>query len=100
MPSIMRRELEVTLKDLRFLSLSCADCRTVVSLDMEAKATVDPKTRKTIFSLERCPRCGRAFDSAIPPNVDALYGAYQKVPDTLRSVIAFRVPMGEDRMGN
>jgi 4-hydroxy-3-methylbut-2-en-1-yl diphosphate synthase IspG/GcpE len=90
MRAIMRQEFEITLKDLRFVSMKCTECHTVVILDMDRKAEVSAVTRESVFALVACPTCGRAFDSALPKSVAALHDAYVNVPDRLRDSITFR----------
>jgi len=92
MSAIMRHELELTLKDLRLISIRCGNCRTVVTMDMERKEDVSPKTREGAFSLRNCPICGNAYDSALPSSIDSIHRAYQGVREDLRDLVTFRTP--------
>jgi ribosomal protein S27E len=85
MPGVMHEEFEITLKDLRFLSMKCASCKTVVTIDMERKAEISPLDRQSTFALTKCPMCGLPFDSALTEHVNSLHAAYLGVPDRLRT---------------
>ena len=82
---IAHTEFEIALNDLRFFSLKCAECSTVITLDMERG------TGQTVFSLTSCPICNRAFDSCVPNILHALHTAYVGKPDWLRKLIRFRI---------
>jgi hypothetical protein len=82
----MHEETVVSLNDLQFVCIECPDCRTRVILDMEQQFVV---AGRTVFSPEVCPGCRKAFDSAIPGNLDTLQRVYSAIPRALRSAITF-----------
>jgi len=85
----MHEEFVISLKDLRFVSIKCPHCQTVVTLDMERKTEVS-SNRDRFFTPNTCPGCAKDFDSALPVNVNALHDAYRSVPEWLRESITFR----------
>lgn len=91
------QEFEITLKDLRFVSTKCANCQTVITLDMERKTEISPKSRESSFFLTIFPVCGRAYDSSLPGSINSIHAAYQAVPERLRDLIAFRAKADSEK---
>ncbi len=71
----MRKQIVISLADLRFVSVECPECRTVVTMDMQEPHEFAQK--HDAFTPKECPGCSRQYDSAIRPNVDKFQKAYQ-----------------------
>jgi hypothetical protein len=80
----MHKELVVSLADLRYVSISCPQCRTKVILDM--KEPSERVNKQGIFAPKSCPGCLNSYDTAIQPSVDAFQRVYAAL-----SAIAERV---------
>lgn len=70
----MQKQLVVSLADLRFVSIECPTCRTLVTMDM--KDPHELKVKHDAFTPKDCPACRNQYDSAIRPGVDAFQRAY------------------------
>ncbi len=66
----MQKELVVSLEDIQCVGIQCQYCGARVILDMQAKVT------REMFSPQRCPGCGKDYDSAITNNLDDLRRVY------------------------
>ncbi|MGA2267561.1 MAG: hypothetical protein ABSH44_03725 [Bryobacteraceae bacterium] len=73
----MRRQITITVGELRYISINCPHCRTVMTLDMLEPSEI--ATKHKCFGPLRCSVCEKDYDSAIRPNVDALWKAYQSL---------------------
>ena len=71
----MYKQFVVSLADLRFFSIECQLCKTVVTLDMKDVHELAQKYDNA-FCPKDCAGCRRQYDSAIRPNVDAFQKAY------------------------
>jgi ribosomal protein S27E len=96
---IMREELVIALKDLRFVSVKCPHCQTAVTLDMDREPTISAN-HESFFAPKLCPGCGKGFDSALPRNVNAIHEAYRGVPEDLREAIVFQIDVSASRPEN
>jgi hypothetical protein len=71
----MRKELVISLVDIRYICIKCQNCKAEVTLDMQAK--YDLAEKYGAFAPKQCPVCQQRYDSAIPENVDQLRKAYR-----------------------
>jgi primosomal protein N' len=71
---IMQKQFVVSLADLRFVSIECPTCRTLVTMDMKEPHEFTKKY--DAFTPKDCPACRQQYDSAVRPGVDALQRAY------------------------
>lgn len=67
----------ISLADLRFVSIECPECKTLVTMDMQEPHEFAQK--HGAFTPNECPGCSRQYDSAIRPNVDKFQKAYQSL---------------------
>jgi hypothetical protein len=86
----MHEETVICLTDLQFVCIECPHCKTKVTLDMSRDFSL-PDGR-TVFAPTSCPGCRKAFDSALPENIDTLRRIYEAIPETLRASITFPKP--------
>ncbi len=70
----MHKQFVVSLADLRFVSVECPTCKTVVTMDM--KEPHELKVKHDAFTPKDCSACRHQYDSAIRPGVDAFQRAY------------------------
>lgn len=70
----MQKQLVASLADLRFVSIECPTCRTLVTMDM--KEPHEFTAKYDAFTPKDCPACRHQYDSAVRPGVDALQRAY------------------------
>jgi hypothetical protein len=81
----MHKELVVSLADLRFVSITCPTCRTVVTLDLKEPSEFAQK-HDGAFSPKQCPGCRQDYDTAIRPSIDTFqraYGSLIKIADRI-----------------
>ncbi|MGH7487071.1 MAG: hypothetical protein ACRD9L_21655 [Bryobacteraceae bacterium] len=81
----MRKQILISIADLRYVSIECPQCRAQVVLDMKERSAFAEK--HGLFAPPECPACHTPYDSAIQPNVDNLQRAYQsllKIADRIR----------------
>lgn len=83
----MRKELVVSLADLRYVSIECPTCRAVVTLDMKERSAF--AQREEIFAPKKCPGCFTPYDSAIQPSIDKFQKCYEALAP-IADRIAFR----------
>jgi hypothetical protein len=84
----MKNQITISLGDLRYVSITCPHCRTVVTLDM-----VEPSelaTKHGCFAPTKCPGCGKEYDSAIRPSLDQLWRTYTALLP-IKDAISFSV---------
>jgi len=93
----VRKEVVISIADLRYVCIECPQCQTKVILDMEQKAAFAEK--HGIFAPKECPGCHSAYDSAIQPNIDQLQRAYQSLLEIADRITfcSASVGNGEDR---
>ena len=70
----MHNESVIGLSDLRYISITCQECRTVVTLDMQEPSDFSAKHD---FCPQSCPGCQRQYDSAIAKNVNGFQKSYR-----------------------
>jgi hypothetical protein len=75
----IRREVVVSLDDLRFIRITCSHCNTTVNMDMQGE--FKSSQQRLVFAPRACPGCHKSFDSAIE-NVDV----FQRVYHTLAPI--------------
>jgi hypothetical protein len=85
---LMHKQLVVSLADLRFVSIECPLCKTVVTLDMKEPHELAQKYDNA-FCPKDCPGCRKQYDSAIRPNVDSFQKSYQALGE-IADRISFR----------
>jgi hypothetical protein len=68
----MRSEVIFSLTDLRYISIACPECNTVVTLDTEGHSKL--RDQHDHFTPKKCPGCQRDYDSAIE-HIDAFWKA-------------------------
>jgi phage FluMu protein Com len=73
----MKKELIISLADLRYISITCPRCKTQVVLDMKEPSEFSQK--HDYFSPNKCPGCLTLYDSAIEPAVANLQRFYQSL---------------------
>lgn len=71
---VMQKQYVVSLTDLRFVSIECPTCRTLVTMDM--KEPHEFTAKYDAFTPKDCPACRHQYDSAVRPGVDAFQRAY------------------------
>lgn len=83
----MHKELVVSLKDLRYVSIACPHCRTVVILDMQERSSFGENN--DYFCPKQCPGCQTTYDTAIQPGIDGFQKCYKKL-STIADRVSFR----------
>ena len=74
----MNKQVLVSMKDLRYATLLCRHCNTRVTLDFASE--FQPGSGATPFKAPtECPRCGSAYDSAVPGSVNGMQKIYRAV---------------------
>ena len=81
---MMQREFIVSLADLRYVTITCPQCRTQVTLDM--KEPSEFSKNHEYFAPSKCPGCHNLYDTAIAPAVNGFQRSYELV-----SAIADRI---------
>lgn len=76
--SPMKTQISVSLADLRYVSIHCPGCRTVVTLDMK-KPSEFSKTHDMAFCPAECPGCREKYDTAIRPAVTTFQKSYESL---------------------
>ena len=76
---MMQRELIVSLADLRYVTITCPQCRTQVTLDMKEPSEFSQKHESGYFAPRHCPGCTALYDTAIVPAVNGFQRLYQSV---------------------
>jgi hypothetical protein len=71
----MHKQIVVSLSDLRFVSVACPLCKTIVTLDMKEPHELAQK-HDNAFCPKDCPGCRKQYDSAIRPSIDGFQKAY------------------------
>ncbi len=71
----MQKQFVISLCDLRYVCIECPHCKAVVTLDM--KETSEFQSKQGVFAPKECPGCRKAYDTAIPPNVDSFQRSYK-----------------------
>jgi len=84
----MHKELVVSLADLRYVSISCQNCRTVVTLDMKTPSEFAQKNDGA-FAPKQCPGCRQDYDTAIRPSVESFQRSYHSLME-IAGRISFR----------
>jgi hypothetical protein len=84
----MQKQFVVSLADLRFISIECPTCRTIVTMDMKEPHELTKKY--DAFTPKDCPACRHQYDSAVRPGVDALQRAYAAL-GTIADRVSFRM---------
>ncbi len=74
----MQKQIVISLMDLRYVSIECPHCKTVVTLDMKG-GLGDLGKKHKVFTPEKCPACPADYDTAIKENVDGFCRAYQSL---------------------
>ena len=70
----MHKEIVISLKDLRYISIECPLCKSRVIMDM--KETHKIAKEQDSFSPRKCPACLVSYDTAIPSNINRLQETY------------------------
>ena len=81
----MHKQIVISLSDMRYISIGCPTCNSVLTLDMSQK--VDPDSRYHTFLPTSCGVCQTQYDTALV-NINGLHGIYQslgKVADRITS---------------
>ena len=86
----MRKEFILTMKDLRFVRITCQACGVQVTLDL---ANFQKNLRRNTFTPRTCPACGMDFDRTTQ-HLDAIQERYQALTD-LGVHVAFCVQVEE-----
>ena len=60
----IHRQLVISLADLRYVSIECPNCNSVLTLDMEKQS--DHQKKHGLFVRGLCTVCQKGFDSAMP----------------------------------
>jgi predicted RNA-binding Zn-ribbon protein involved in translation (DUF1610 family) len=71
----MRRQITISIGELRYVSIACPHCGTAVTLDMTKPSELS--TRYGSLVPARCPACDTDYDSAIKPGVGQFCDAYK-----------------------
>lgn len=87
----MHKQIVVSLYDLRFVSVECPHCKTVVTLDMQEPQGL-ARDYANAFCPKECPGCQKDYDTAIRPSVDSFQKAYKALVG-ISDRISFRGPM-------
>jgi phage FluMu protein Com len=91
----MHRQIRITVGELRYISITCPNCRTVVTLDMREPSKLLATTRNC-FTPAKCPGCTDEYDSAIRPNVDQLWRAYTALQQ-IEKRVSFVLDLPEEK---
>jgi hypothetical protein len=73
MTPIVIKQTVIPFKDLSFLSISCANCKTEIILDV---SRVPREGNPNSITPAQCPSCTLPFDSAIRQHVDTFRTVY------------------------
>ena len=84
----MQKQFVVLLADLRFVSIECPTCKTLVTMDMKEPHEFTKKY--DAFTPKDCPACRHQYDSAVRPGVDALQRAYAGLA-AIAEHVSFRI---------
>jgi hypothetical protein len=84
---MVQKEFIVSLHDLRYVSITCPNCRTIVTLDMKEPSEFNKK--HGAFAPKECPGCRINYDTAIQPAVDGFQRSYQSLAE-IADRISFR----------
>jgi hypothetical protein len=84
---MVQKEFVISLSDLRYVSITCPNCRTIVTLDMKEPSEFSEK--HGAFAPKECPGCRIDYDTAIRPAVDGFQRSYQSLGE-IADRISFR----------
>jgi hypothetical protein len=84
---MVQKEFVVSLNDLRYVSITCPNCRAIVTLDMKEPSEFSKKYET--FAPKECPSCRIDYDTAIRPAIDAFQRSYQSLGE-IADRISFR----------
>jgi hypothetical protein len=82
----MHKQFIFSIKDLRFVTISCTNCKTRVTMDLQIECK-SPE-RAEFPPPSACPRCRNPFDSAVSPAIESLQGVYRSLAG-LASTVSF-----------
>jgi hypothetical protein len=85
----MTNETLVTVKDLRYIELECAQCHTKVILDMQNPP--QPAKDQGYFSFEKCPACPAEYGGTIRGAINAIQRAFESLLSTAPHLVRFRI---------
>lgn len=88
----MRKEVIISIEDLRHICIECPHCHAKVILDMQQSVPV--ARAHGMFAPANCPGCEASYDSAIKPNVDQLQRIYAAL-SAIADRISFRAEATE-----
>jgi hypothetical protein len=71
----MQSNFVISLADMRYVDIHCAQCATIVTMDMKGEKPFN--ARPGAFATKACPGCQRDYDSAIKGSIDGFKSAYQ-----------------------
>lgn len=86
----MRKHLLLSMREMRYVGVTCKKCQTVLTLDMASDYDPEREGRRQGFTPPQCPTCGDPFDSAIKPALDRFRVVYAALAG-LANVVHFRV---------
>ena len=70
------RQMVIGLRDLRYVSVECQECHSVITLDMTKNS--EHQERRGIFVPPVCSACDKPFDTATR-NLNSLRRSYQSL---------------------
>jgi hypothetical protein len=81
---MMQSNFVISLADIRYVDIHCAQCPTVVTMDMKDDKPFNE--RPGAFAPKTCPGCQKNYDSAIKTGIDGFKSAYQTLLNVPLSV--------------
>lgn len=83
----MKKHMQLSIADLRWLVIACAKCQTEVTLDVSLK--LSPESDRDSLTPSRCPSCETPYASIVA-HVDKFREAYAGLSKPGKGV-SFRV---------
>ncbi len=72
----MKKQMLISIRDLRFATLVCTQCETRVTLDFASQ--FQPASGPRPFEPpQKCPQCGQRYDSNVPDAIKTLHQVYR-----------------------
>jgi hypothetical protein len=81
---MMQSNFVISLADIRYVDIHCAQCPTVVTMDMKDDKPFNE--RPGAFAPKACPGCQNNYDSAVKGSIDGFKSAYQALLNFPESV--------------
>jgi hypothetical protein len=89
----IRKQLVVSIKDVRFATQTCRHCNTRLTVDLAV--LIDSPERPPFRVPRDCPRCHQPFDSAVATALEGMHRVYRAL-DQLGDAVTFTGESEED----